>query len=176
MDQGPIAVTPARDQRGFTLIELMIAVAVIAILAIIVVPTFFKQSRKTKSSTEVAPMFSEFSTKEEQAKINNGVYLAAGACPATPSNQGNPASACVSTTEWTALRINPPVQTLYCSYEVVIGTGTGAAVPTGFTWASPAADWYYILATCDMDGDTAKDSQYFQSSSDTKRQVLNEGY
>jgi prepilin-type N-terminal cleavage/methylation domain-containing protein len=176
MDQGPIAVTPARDQRGFTLIEMMIAVAVIAILAIIVVPTFFRESRKVKSATEIQPMFAEMSTKEEQAKVNGGLYLTADtACPGTASSTGNPSAPCTSSAQWVALRINPPVQTLYCSYVIEIGSGAGTSDPSGFQWDSPAADWYYIIATCDMDGDSTGYSTYFMSSSDPKIQKQNEG-
>ena len=35
-----------RDERGFTIIELMIVVAIIAILAIVVVPMFTGESKK----------------------------------------------------------------------------------------------------------------------------------
>jgi prepilin-type N-terminal cleavage/methylation domain-containing protein len=39
-----------RDQRGFTLIELMVVVAIISLLAFVAVPSFFKDSRKSRAS------------------------------------------------------------------------------------------------------------------------------
>lgn len=178
MDQGLIVAARARRQRGFTLIEMMITVAVIAVLALIVVPQFFRESRKTKSATEVAPMFAELSVKEEQYKVDRGAYLDAATCPATPSAQGNPASACVTSgspgSEWYQLRVNPPENTLRCTYEVVTGTTSGVVDPGGFTFTAPTANWYYILATCDMDGQPG-DSTYFTSSIDSTIQKQNEG-
>lgn len=175
MDQGLIVAARARGQRGFTLIEMMITVAVIAILALIVVPTFFKESRKTKSASEIAPMFAEFSIREEQYKVDNVGYLTTLTCPATPSPQGNAASGCTSQVDWTSLKIAPSQTKLFCTYTVTAGVGTGTSV-AAFGWSSPPGSWYYIEAACDMDGDSAKDSSYFTSSSDTAIQKLNEGF
>jgi len=175
MDQGLIVAARARGQRGFTLIEMMITVAVIAILALIVVPQFFKESRKTKSATEVAPMFAELSIREEQYKVDNTSYLATVACPATPSAQGNPSSGCTSQADWISLKVAPPETKLYCSYEVTVGAGSGTTV-ADFSWSSPGGSWYYIEATCDMDGDSAKNSRYFTSSSETEIKKLDEGF
>lgn len=178
MDQGFIVAARSRDQRGFTLIEMMIAVAVIAILALIVVPQFFRESNKTKGTTEVSSMFAELSVKEEQYKVDKGVYLAAAACPSTPTQAGSPASACVTSgspgSEWFQLRVNPPENNLRCSYEVVTGTTSGVVDPSGFTFTAPDANWYYILATCELDGKSGN-STYFMSSIDSTIQKQNEG-
>jgi prepilin-type N-terminal cleavage/methylation domain-containing protein len=179
MDQGLIERVRVRSQLGFTLIEMMITVAVIAILAMIVVPQFTKESRKTKSATEIAPMFAELSVKEEQYKVDRGVYLDAATCPATTSPSGSPAVACITAgtpgSDWYQLRVNPPEQTLRCTYEITTGTTSGVVDPiVGFTFTAPAANWYYILATCDMDGN-AGDATYFMSSVDATLQKQNEG-
>jgi len=179
MNQGLIERVGVRDQRGFTLIEMMIVVAVIAILALVVVPSFFKESRKTKSASEISPMFAELMIREEQYKVDNGVYLDVAACPSPASAQGNPASACITAgtpgSEWYQLHVNPPEATLYCSYVVVQGNTAGTSV-SPYVFTSPAMNWFYILATCDMDGDSATDSTYFASSIDSKIQKVNEGY
>ncbi len=179
MDQGLIKRVRVRGQLGFTLIEMMITVAVIAVLALIVVPTFFKESRKTKSASEVTPMMAELATREEQYKSDRGSYLVSPACPATPSAAGVAAATCITAgspgSEWYQLRINPVESTLHCSYEVGAGDTAGTTV-TGFTFTSPGFNWFYVLATCDMDNDSAKDAQYFMSSVDSSIQKLNEGY
>jgi prepilin-type N-terminal cleavage/methylation domain-containing protein len=54
-------------QRGFTIIELMIVVAIIAVLAIVVIPSFIKESKRTKSQSEVQPMIS---TRSNRTRIS----------------------------------------------------------------------------------------------------------
>ncbi len=164
-----------RAQRGFTLIEIMIVVAVIAILAIVVVPTFFRESAKTKAISEVAPMFAELSIREEQYKVEAGVYLDAAECPTVTSSAGVAASTCTAAADWVTLRINPPEATLRCKYQIVTGIGVGTNNPSGFVFTSPAANWFYILATCDMDNSGTVNATFFTSSVDTAIQRLNEG-
>ena len=156
----------------------MITVAIIAVLALIAVPAFFSQSRKSKASSETASMFAELSTKEEQYKIDAalGVYLSATAWPASPSAQLQnilplPAA-------WSTLHITPPETRVYCSYAITTGPqATAPSAPAPFHMASdgtdptPIASWYFIVATCDMDGSPTVNSRYFISSMDTRIQV-----
>jgi hypothetical protein len=123
-------------------------------------------------------MFAELQTKEEQYLVDNGSYLTAAVCPATPSAQSQDASGCVGTgTPWKSMRVMLPTDKLYCTYEITAGASTVTpTVPTGFSMTTPATGWYFILATCDMDGSSTKNSAYFVSSMDTKVQPLNEGY
>jgi prepilin-type N-terminal cleavage/methylation domain-containing protein len=167
-----------RGERGFTLLEILVTVAVIGILAAVAIPGFFKESRKSRAQTEVSAMFAELATREEQYKIDNGVYLASPACPATPSVSLQALTACLASAEWIALRVVSPESQVYCSYEVVIGNaGVDPTPPAGFTLpASPAIGWYYVHATCDMDGSSTLDAQYLQSNLDTTIQSLNPGY
>jgi prepilin-type N-terminal cleavage/methylation domain-containing protein len=183
----------ARVQRGFTLIEMMIVVAVIAILAAIAVPAYFSQSRKSKASSEVSAMFAEMSTKEEQYKVEKGGYWgsaistagqsSSATCPSPlPSATLTSTSSCVTSTDWTTLHINPPDTKVWCQYTITVGPSTVTPTPAGFTMLSdgtafaPITSWYYILATCDMDGSSTTNSTYFISSADTKIQSKNEGF
>ncbi len=164
--------------EGFTLIELMIVVAIIAILAAVVIPSFMSESRKTKGSSEVSAMFTELALKEEQYKSNiaTSVYLNVPACPATPSVTPQSIATCQASASWLALGVSSPESTLRCSYAVTIGAaGANPSPPAGFTLpASPATGWYYILATCELDGNPGN-SYYLQSNLDSTIQKLNEG-
>lgn len=172
-----------RDQRGFTLIEMMIVVAVIAILAAIAIPFFFGESRKQKAASETSAMFAELGVKEEQYKIENHVYFpnpgtataAVAQCPTTPTPTAQAIASCL-TTSWASLNVTPPATTVLCGYALTAGaSGTVPSPPAPFTMATPVAGWYYIVATCELDGNTAVHSTYFTSSVDTTIQKANPG-
>jgi type IV pilus assembly protein PilE len=163
-------------ERGFTLMELMIAVAIIGVLVRIAAPAFFGESRKQKAKSEVAAMFGELAVREEQYKLEKSSYLAATACPATPAAAGQSPSACIASgTPWDSMRVRIQESKLYCSYTITTGTGTGTNNPSGFVFTSPSGAWFYILATCDMDNSSTTNSSYFMSSLDSTVQKLNEG-
>ena len=167
--------------RGFTIIELMVTVAIIAVLAVLVIPTFVGESRKGKYDPEISAMFTEIASKEEayKSELGNGNYLATSTCPASPSPTGaNFNTACVvAASPWLTLRVNAPDSTIRCTYAVTTGlTGSVPAPPTGFSFfANPPGPWYYLIATCDMDGQGGTNATFFQSSVDAKLQKLNYG-
>ncbi|MBC7974357.1 MAG: type II secretion system protein [Myxococcales bacterium] len=173
-----------RDREsGFTLIELMVAVAVIAILAVIALPSFFSESRKTKASSEVQPMFNDLRVRLEQFLQENGKYP-----PTIGEGTMHPSSSPSSTRQalnplpvaWQDLKIRiSGADEVFCGYTWVTGlandpsnVGTQAGL---FAFVTPAIDWYYLLAKCDMDGDSSKFSYYFTSSADPTISKLDEG-
>lgn len=147
----------------------MIAVAIIAILATVVLPHWLRDSRKAKARSEVSAMFSELATKEEQYLLDNPGYLPTAACPSAPASQGQDATGCATSSgPWVPLRVMLPETNLYCSYEITTGDSTATpAPPSPFTMTSNVPQsWFYIVATCDMDGDSTTNSRYFRSSYD----------
>lgn len=167
------------SQRGFTLVEIILAAAIIAVLAAIAIPAFTEESRKGKAITEVTSFFAELSLREEQYKVDNGAYLPAVQCPGAPAPGGQDVTACASAGQpWNNLRVLLPQTTAACTYEVVTGTGTGTNNPViegqTFTFTSPATAWYYIVGRCNMDSDGTK-AVYFSSSVDSTIQKKLEG-
>jgi prepilin-type N-terminal cleavage/methylation domain-containing protein len=173
----------SRGSRGFTLVELMIVVALIAILASLVIPSFFGEASVTKAESEVSMVFGELAIREEQYKVENGSYLSTGAnegttwpAAASPNLQefivGRPAS-------WDTLRVIAPESQVRCAYVVIAGPaggGTVGAKGTSFGFAIPAStSWYYLLARCNMDGNAGTDSYYFRSSVDGRLLDQNRG-
>jgi type IV pilus assembly protein PilA len=70
-----------KSNKGFTLIELMIVVAIIGILAAIAIPNFLRFQLKAKSS-EGKVNIAAIRTAEESYLAEYGTYVAAAASPA----------------------------------------------------------------------------------------------
>jgi prepilin-type N-terminal cleavage/methylation domain-containing protein len=175
-------MNPTRDQEaGFTLLEIMIVVALIGILAAIALPSFTRETRKAKGDSEVAAFFGELKVREEQYALENGVYLSTGASetatfPATPTAAAQTLGTLPAT--WQTLKIRTPESTARCGYVVVAGTKTssaGSIATTSFGFTPPAKNWFYILAHCDLDGNNTVNSYYFISNDSSKIQKINYG-
>jgi type IV pilus assembly protein PilE len=174
-------------ERGFTLIELMMVVAIIAVLAIIVVPLFTREVHKTKGQSEVNPMFTELGTKEETYKQEAGSFLGAVQCPAAASPAGYDIVATCKTSgsAWESLRVQAPNSTMHCAYTIVVGLKTDTLTPpTGIknsagvvsaAEANLATSWWYMTAECDEDGQGGTNALYYRSSVDPTLQILNSG-
>jgi prepilin-type N-terminal cleavage/methylation domain-containing protein len=168
-------------QAGFTLLELMVVVTLIAVLAAIALPSFAGESRKAKGDSEVAAFFGELAVREEQYAVENGRYLSTAASetttfPATASPSTQTLGTLPST--WQTLKVRTPESTARCGYVVVAGTRTdpaGTIASTTFGYTAPARNWFYVLAHCNLDGNSAVDSYYFISSDDARIQKSNPG-
>jgi prepilin-type N-terminal cleavage/methylation domain-containing protein len=170
-----------RRDQGFTLVELMVVVAMIAVLAAIVVPIFMRETRESTAEAEVNAMFTELGLKEAAYKLENGAYLSTGAdesdtWPTAPGTQLKSVFPLPAT--WTLLKVVPPESEVKCGYVVLAGDGgaaPGAIAAASFGLVAPQDAYYYVLAHCDLDGDPASDAYYFQSSVDAKIRSINPG-
>ena len=75
-----------RSAQGFTLVELLVVVAIVGILAAIVIPAYSNYVVRSKLS-EVGAALSEAHLRQEQYYADNRNYgTANGACGAVPAN------------------------------------------------------------------------------------------
>lgn len=154
----------------------MIAVAILGVLAGVLVLNFMKPTRKVKTGSEVTAVFAEFHRGQQQYALQNGVYLASPT--AHPTGAGERAvDVGVVPAEWDTLKIQLNQTKLYCSYLADAGT-LDDAIPTyaaDFGMTQPAANWYTLYATCNVDGKIDVDAEYFSSSVDSSTKKKNEG-
>jgi type IV pilus assembly protein PilA len=67
-----------RDQRGFTLVELLVVVAIIAIVAAIAIPLFLRQREKAYVADVQSLLRNGATAMESFAAGNGGSYVGAG--------------------------------------------------------------------------------------------------
>jgi prepilin-type N-terminal cleavage/methylation domain-containing protein len=172
----------SRAQRGFTLIEIMMVVALIAVLAAIAIPNFVRQTARAKSDAEVTEIFAELRIREEQHRFERGAYLATAAdeitlYPPAPSVNERDLMAALPA-PWVALRYRGRDRAR-CSYGVITGDGGDntnvGAQALALNFVLPITNWYYILAWCDLDNDSAVDGYYLTDSVNTDIRKVNAG-
>lgn len=82
-DQPVEVVMLGKKCRGFTLIELMVTVAIVGVLAAIAYPSYLGAVTKSARAEAKSAMF-DLSQMEERYFTNNDAYLAVSAPPASP--------------------------------------------------------------------------------------------
>ncbi len=138
--------TLGRNQKGFTLIELMIVVAIIGILAAIAIPNFLKyqaKARQSEARTNLGAVFvAETSYYGEQARYSD--FDAIGFALVASTNRYT-YRAMATTGSGSA----GPVQ--------VINAGVGANSDEGTPPAASTANGFTATAAANLDTDTVLD-------------------
>ena len=149
----PASAVCRRTLRGFTLVEMMIAVAIVALLATIAIPSYRQYVRRQALSQGVAAL-TELQVRMESYYQNTGAYGSAAACGIAPGNVSNFSVTCTTSAGTGA---TPAVAQGYTA----VATGTAALVAdvtysvdaqgnktTRYTGGATAACWQVSGREC----------------------------
>jgi type IV pilus assembly protein PilA len=148
------ALKRSANQKGFTLIELMIVVAIIGILAAIAIPNFLRYQLKAKTA-EAKTNIGAIKTSQEAWKAENDFYANCVANPAGVTATGAKQAWVVGAagTGWPEIGYQPS-SNVYYQYQVATG-GTASAAAIGAIAAGSAGTDMAIGAVSDLDQDAS---------------------
>ena len=137
-----------KNMQGFTLIELMIVVAIIAILAAIALPAYQDYTIRSRVS-EAAVLASGMKTTVAENIANNGGVIAAGACggvdTTAPATVNVATVTCTDTSGVIGVTTTPKAGSVTLSYTPSVGDG---AAGTEWDCAATGGKAAYYPAEC----------------------------
>ena len=120
------------NQKGFTLIELMIVVAIIGILAAIAIPNFLNYQLKSKTA-EAKTNIGAIRTSQDSFKAENGAYHTCTASPAAGGTNTKTtwlAAGVAGTSSFDDIGFEPS-GSVYYQYEVAVDAVNGVDMVIG---------------------------------------------
>ncbi|CAG0978906.1 Fimbrial protein [Gammaproteobacteria bacterium] len=148
-----------RTQAGFTMIELMIVVAVIGILSAVAIPSFRSYIHRSRTA-EAFTFLGEVRQRQEAYRAEFGQYCSVSApagggsmgswAPGTLPSGGNAAGWDGTPGDWSMLGAAPDGPTRF-QYRTVAGP-PGSTPPGGLGYDG-SDFWFVAQAQGDMDGD-----------------------
>jgi len=156
------------QSKGFTLIELMIVVAIIGILAAIAIPNYLDYQMKAKTS-EAKSNIGAIRTAEEAYAAEEGQYRTAAQTPTGVTSTKQP---WVGTTPFNDIGFSPSGD-VYYGYGVLAGansTVSGVSSLTGSSNGNATLTQGIIMyGVGDLDGD-GTDYAFYSSNTNTEIQ------
>lgn len=129
-------------QKGFTLIELMIVVAIIGILAAVALPAYQDYTKKAKVSELILAVSSARTSLAESFQVNNGSFNATGI---TINTVGLVTSSGVNASSATAATVSAVSSTVPAT---VVLSGSGDTTSGVVTWTCSGAPTKWMPASC----------------------------
>jgi type IV pilus assembly protein PilA len=137
----------ARDESGFTLVELLVVMLILGLLAAIAIPAFFSQRDKARDAEAKSAVRTAQTAMETYATDNNGSYAGATSDPTAPYAAGS-LQAIEQSLGDVGARLTLPVAPTSNTYTVQVQSDTGAGQL--FRIARDANG--VTSSTCDVDG------------------------
>lgn len=152
-----------RNEKGFTLIELMIVIAIIGILAAIAIPNFLRYQLKSKTA-EAKTNLGAIKTSQEAFRAEWDAYIPCGLTLGAPSDIKQAWTPAATDAGFTTLGWAPSGN-VYYSYEVGVAGGTAVANVAGSGLGGQSGAFTASAAgDLDADGAAANNGEFAYSS------------
>ena len=144
------------SKKGFSLVELMIVVAIIGILAAIAIPNFVEMQYRAKRS-EIPGNIDGIKTAELAYDAAFDAFITSGQQPSTTPNKAQ--------VDW-------PANTAYDT----LGWAPDGKVRGRYTIASASSTDFTVTGICDVDGDATNSSWTATKTINAKMNTNNDTY